>query len=100
MFFSRFCEVEQQHLQTHQCWGQTVGLHSRPHHLATLKIELDALLSNSLYFERGILISFSLKEEFGKGQKWCVLPGLVLHHLQSSPGWVLLVSKSPGIAKQ
>lgn len=58
VFFSTFCEVEQQHLQTHQCWGQTVGLHSRPHHLATLKIELDALLSNSLYFERGILFFF------------------------------------------
>lgn len=33
-------------------------------------------------------------------QKWYVLSGLVLHSLQSSPGWFLLVSKSPGIAKQ
>lgn len=48
---SPFCEVEQQHLQTHQCWGQTVQLHSQPHHLATLMMVLDALLSNSLHFE-------------------------------------------------
>lgn len=52
MVSSPFWDVDGQHLQTHQSWGQIVGLHSHPHHLATLMIVLDALLSNSLYFER------------------------------------------------
>lgn len=63
MTSSPFCEVERQHLQTHQSWGQTVGLHSHPHHLATLMIVLGTLWSNSVYFERWIYF-------FLKGRVW------------------------------